>query len=543
MDFIRTLFERSEPLLLFFVVGLGYLIGKIKIRGFSLGISAVLFLGLFVGSWRPEGSEPLRISTEISEVGLILFVYVVGVSSGAGFFDSFKKRGLPFNLIVSICLVLGAVFALFAGRFLGLSIGQIAGVYCGGLTNTPALAAVTEAIKITGEHSSADPAVGYTIAYPYAVIFGIVAFNIFHGLFSKRRGPDSGQSSALVVRNYQVTNPAVCDKTVGEMRVRDRTGLMISRIRHKDGVVIPNKYTILHEGDVLTAVGSREDIDKAVEFFGSESQERLDESRRDIDFLRILVSRRSLVGKTITELDLARRFQSQVTRLRRADVEIVPSPDTALEWGDRLMVVAPHSQVKAVSDFFGDSVRGLAEMDFVALTLGITLGVLAGMIPIPVPGGTTISLGFAGGPLIVGLIAGRLSRTGSLVWSIPLEISQTLSHIGILFFLAGVGVRSGGDFLAAISQSGGKIFLLGVGVSSFTTLLALFLLKYIARGDVVDCMGATSGMQTQPATLTCAHELTGSSQAYISYATTYPVAMIGKILLAQLIYILGRSLF
>jgi len=545
---VRELLQKSEPLLLFFVIGLGYVIGKIRFKGMSLGISAVLFVGILMGGWRPEGSAPLAIAQEISEVGLILFVYIVGITSGAGFFNSFRKRGVRFNLAVLIALIFGAFFTFIAGWLMKLPFGQIAGVYCGGLTNTPALAAVTEIMKKSGDANPSDAAVGYSVAYPYGVICGILAFHLFFHLFRKteQKGSPVSEETASpepVVRNFQITNPELFGRTIGELQVRDKTGVLISRLRHGKDVIIPNKYTVLHEGDVLVALGSPDDMLRAGEYFGSESAERIEDSRREIDVRRILVSRRDLVGKSIGELGLHRKFNAQITRIRRADVEIVASPDMTLELGDRLMVVLPVDRANEVTRFFGDSVRSLAELDFTAFMIGISLGVLIGMIPIPLPGGHIFSLGFAGGSLIVGLILGRLSRTGPFVWSIPLEMSQALSRLGILFFLAGVGIKSGGAFFQAMSSVGLRIFLLGIGTTTLTTLLTLILIRWYAHGSVVQSLGATSGMQTQPATLACAYELTKSGETYVAYATTYPIAMIGKIILAQLIFLIGKNLF
>ncbi len=548
---LRQLFLESEPLLLFSVIGLGYIIGQIKIRGFSLGIAAVLFVGLLFGGWRSPDAPPLTIAREISEVGLILFVYVVGLTSGAGFFSSFRKRGIRFNTAVFIALLIGTLITFIGGWLLSLPFGQISGVFCGGLTNTPALAAVTEIVKHTEGANPSDPAVGYSVAYPYGVIGGILAFHIFFNIFGKRPEKRAAreevvseeETSDLIAKNFEVRNPDLFNRPIGELGVREKTGVIISRVRHGDKVIVPTKYTILHEGDIVVTVGTLRDIDKARDYFGSESSEHPELSKESIDIFRILMSRRDLVGRKIEELELDRKFNAQITRIRRADIEIVPYPEMALEIGDRLMIVMPVERAGEVTKFFGDSVRGLSELDYTALTLGITMGVLLGMIRVSLPGGNTISLGFAGGPLLVGLILGRLSRTGPLLWSIPLESSQTLSHIGLLFFLAGVGVRAGGDFFSALSTTGGKLFVLGIMTTTVTTILTLLLLRFYAHANAIQALGATSGMQTQPATLACAYDITKSYETYIGYATTYPVAMISKILLAQLIFIFGQNMF
>jgi len=549
MSALRDLLLRSEPLLLFLVIGLGYLVGQIRIRGFGLGIAGVLFVGLFFGGWRTENSEPFKIAPQVTEIGLILFVYAVGLTTGPGFFDSLKSRGLRFNVAVVGSLVLGAAATLVLGRTLSLSVGQISGVYCGGLTNTPALAAATELMHRSGIGDPNDPAVGYSMAYPYGVVGGLLAFQLFIAIYRKAFDKERAESEArlkaasrLVTGNFEIRNPALYGKPIGELRVQDEIGVIISRHRHAGKVGIPTKYTILNEGDAVVVVGSEAKVKAAVGYFGAESKDHLEWIRESITMRRILVSRKALAGCTIESLELDRRFNAQVTRLRRADIDMVPTQDTVLELGDRLRVVMPSDKSADVAKYFGDSERQISELDYTALTLGISAGVLIGMIPIPVPGGTSVSLGFAGGPLIAGLILGKLGRTGPIVWSIPLEANHALRHIGLLFFLAGVGVTAGNRFFQTLSTTGWQLVLLGVVATTLTTALTLFLLRHFGRGTIISAIGATSGMQTQPATLARAYELSGSDETYVAYATTYPVAMVGKILIAQLLILIGNMM-
>lgn len=550
MNEFRDLLVKSEPLLLFVVIGIGFLVGQIRVRGFGLGVAGVLFVGLFFGGWRPEGAPPLAIAQEVREVGLILFVYAVGLTSGPGFFDSLKARGIRFNIAVIISLALGAVVTLFVGHLMSMPVGQISGVYCGGLTNTPALAAVTELIKGTPSFGDAnDPAVGYSMGYPFGVIGGLLSFQVFVWLyrsaFAKERAESEAKlraASKVATANYEVRNPKIFGKPIGELRIQDVTGVIISRHRHGDKVGVPTKYTILNEGDVVVVVGPEAKINAAVEFFGAESKERLEWIPESIAMRRILVSRKELAGRTVGELELDRRFNAQVTRLRRADIDMIPTADTVVELGDRLRVVMPGEKAADVAKYFGDSERQISELDYTALTLGISLGVLIGMIPIPMPGGSSVSLGFAGGPLVAGLILGKLGRTGPVVWSIPLEANHALRHIGLLFFLAGVGVMAGGRFLQALAGNGWQLIILGAVATTVTTALSLFLLRYYGHATIITALGATSGTQTQPATLARAYELSKSDETYVAYATTYPVAMVGKILIAQLIVIIGSLL-
>lgn len=549
LEGLRELLQESQPLLLFLVIGIGYLLGQIKIKGIGLGIAGVLFVGLAFGAWQPEGMEPLHIAEEVRVVGLILFVYAIGLSSGPGFFTALRQNGVRFNLAVLAALVLGAIVALVCGRLLGVSSGLASGAFCGGLTNTPALAAVTQMMNAHHPELAMQPTLGYSLSYPFGVLGGLFAFQVLVTLNNAQYAQEeSARDAALsdggkpLSRNYEIRNPKLFGKALGELRVQDATGLIVSRVRHGDEVMVPTKYTAFHEGDVVVAVGKQSHLDKAVEYFGAVSLEHLESNRERIEMRRVLVSNKKLVGKTIEELELDRRFNAQITRLRRADLDIVPTAMMTIELGDRLRIVMPKESVSDVTQFFGDSERHIAELDYTAITLGICLGVLVGMIPIPIPGGASLSLGFAGGPLIVALVLGKIGRSGPIVWSIPHESNMALRHIGLLFFLAGVGVSAGGLFLRAIEETGWQLILLGFLITTITTATTMLLLRTFAGGSVFATLGATSGMQTQPATLARAHELTRSDQVYITYATTYPVAMIGKILLAQIIVLLGSRL-
>lgn len=549
MNNFRQILLETQPLLLFLVIGSGYLLGQIRFRNFKLGVAGVLFAGLAFGAWHPQGTEPFEIHESVREIGLILFVYAVGLTSGAGFFSSLRARAMRYNLAVILGLVSGAAIAILLGSAMGLGAGLISGAYCGSLTNTPALAAVTELLKSVDPASANDPTVGYSMTYPFGVLGVLLMFEVFLRVRREAFNREREQALALaaevekvVVHNFKVTNPQVFGRAIGELRVQEQTGVIISRIRHGLDVSIPTKYTLLHEGDVVVGVGQRVNIEKAAAFFGELSEERIELSRENIEMRRVLVSNKKLVGQTIQQLELDRRFNAQITRIRRADIDILVSPDMTLEMGDRLRVVMPREKTGDVSRFFGDSEREVAELDYTALTLGIVLGVLVGMIPFPLPGGTSVSLGIAGGPLVVALILGRLGRTGPIVWSIPLEANEAIRHFGLLFFLAGVGVMAGGQFLKTLSTTGPSLLILGAVITMATVGITMALLRRLGHTSVAGTLGATSGMHTQPASLARSREMTQSDEVFVTYAITYPVAMIGKIILAQVILLLARML-
>jgi putative transport protein len=314
--------------------------------------------------------------------------------------------------------------------------------------------------------------------------------------------------------------------------------VVISRLHRGTGpTVVPTGATTLERGDVVVAVGTRDALARAQLLFGAASVRHVEARREDVDMRRILVSRRELAGRTLGELELTARFNAQVTRLRRADVDVLPSPAMQLELGDRLRVVAPAASLPAIAQFFGDSERALADTDFIALGVGLGAGLLLGQLPLwP---GSELKLGIAG-PLLMSLILGRAARTGRLVWQLPHEANQVLRQFGLLVFLACVGIGAGGQLGPILGRDGLVLFGLGTLTATVTNLFVLIMLMWIGGATPAEALGACSGAQTQPATLAAAYEMTQRSEdTYVAYAVVYPAAMIGKILLAQLIALFG----
>ena len=539
MQWLASLLSQHEVLLLTLVVLLGLVLGRAELLGVRLGPAGVLFAGLGLSAWLSPHA-PLHLSATIKELGLVLFVYCVGLSSGPGFFRAFRDRGARWNIAVLGALLFGALVSAGAGRLLRLDRGQIAGVFCGALTNTPALAAAVDRLQGTG--LGQQPVLGYSAAYPFGVLGALLLFRLFARL--RGEAPQSATSAAAAPKalstcNFEVTNLEACGKRLDELAVRDRVGVVISRV-HREGcpTLVPTPATRLELGDTLVTVGASDALERALAFFGTRSQGHIQTQREHVDMRRILVSRRSLVGRPLDELELETHFNAQVTRLRRADVDVLPSPAMRLELGDRLRVVAPVENLTALSQFFGDSERALAETDFVALALGLSAGLLLAQLPLwP---SSELKLGIAGGPLVMSLILGRVVRTGQLVWALPYETNSVLRQFGLLLFLAGVGISSGAALGSLLDRDGGKLFGLGVIVTLLTNLVAFVLLRVVGRANSAEAMGGCSGAQTQPATLNTAYELSGHSEdTYVAYAVVYPAAMIGKILLAQLLALLS----
>ena len=541
MSLLASTLAGSPILTLFIVIGLGYLLGQINFFGFRLGVAGVLFMGLAVGALSPEIALP----EIVASLGLIIFVYTVGIETGPAFWGSFRKQGYRQTLLGVGVLIFAALLTAGTGHWLHLSGARTAGLYTGALTNTPALAAVRERMHERGlaEGLSADqlralanePVVTYSIAYPIGVI-GVLLCMQLAARFGRPDPAATPERTEIRVLDFAVKNPGIAGRTVADVLTLHRNpGFVVSRLQHQGRVNLVQPDTVLALEDVVAVVGDDESLERARLIFGEPSDQRLEQDRASLDFRRVLVSSKRVVGKRIRDLDLENTLSATITRLRRADTDVVPTPDTRLEFGDRIRVLTRKENFGAVGKFFGDSIRGTAETDFGSVALGMVLGVLAGMLPIPVPGGTTIRLGLAGGPLLVALVLGKIERTGQIAWVMPVSANLTLRQIGLLLFLAGVGTKAGYAFVETMRSNGLTLLAAGAVVTFFvagTTLLVGYRLLKIPMDSL---LGLVPGLQTQPACLAFAGNLSKSDNTNLAYAGIYPAAMIAKIILAQLL--------
>jgi len=316
---------------------------------------------------------------------------------------------------------------------------------------------------------------------------------------------------------------------------------MFGRIKRGAQVTLADGQAHLELGDLVTVVGTADDLERVTEYLGEVSDERIDLDRSALDYRRMFVSNPKIAGLRLKDLNLPQQFGAVITRLRRGDVEFVPHGDTVLELGDRVRVLTRRDHMEAVTAFFGDSYRAISEVDILTLGLGLGLGVLLGALSLPLPGGLVLRLGFAGGPLIVALILGTLRRTGPMVWMLPYGANMTLRQVGLILFLAGVGTRAGYAFVSALIQGPGLLlFLAGALVTTLTALITLWLGHRLLKIPMSLLTGILAGLQTQPAVLSFASEQTGNDLPSIGYASVYPLATIAKILFAQLLLALLR---
>ncbi|MBN9390151.1 MAG: transporter [Chloroflexi bacterium] len=546
-----SILAQNPILLLFLVAAVGYAIGQIKIGKTGLGIAAVLFAGLGIGALSPD----LKLPEIVYQIGLVLFVYTIGLSSGPSFVAAFKNKGWRDNGLVAGLLALAALMTVgFQGLF-QLKPTMASGMFAGSVTNTPALAAILE--KVTANNSTlpksaldqllAEPVVGYSVAYPMGVIGTMLAIFLLQRIWKinyhkeAEEHPELGLTGQVLLnQTILVTNPQLCGQPLQDLLKTHGWDVIFGRIRHENSSALAQSRSELCVGDLISATGTEPEIARVVAEMGELSEVRLELDRSELDYRRIFVSNQDVIGHSLKELNLAQQQGALVTRVRRGDHEFLPHADTRLQLGDRVRVVTQRSRMGSISSFFGDSYQHLAEINIFTFSLGIILGMLIGLIPIPFPGGLSIKLGIAGGPLVVALVFGVIGRSGPLVWTLPYNANLTLRQLGIILFLAGVGTRAGYPFITTVTQDSGLYLFIGGAIITFVVvLLGLFIGYKVFKIPFGVLTGIIGGMQTQPAVLSFSLEQSKNDLPNLGYATVYPIATIVKILLAQiLIFIL-----
>ena len=531
-----TQFLVDNPLvLLFLVIGIGYPLGRLKIGGVRLGVAFILFVGLAFGMLGPQ----VQIPEAVYMFGLVLFIYTIGLSNGSIFIEALRKRGLKANFLALLGIGLTLGIALLTISVVGIKASYAAGIVSGATTNTPALAAAIETLKLTTvpqvyQQVFQEPIVAYSLTYPMGVLGVILVITLFQRLFKIEAIPEKSKSElkSVTVR-VTLSHPV----TIEELMKKNHWDVSFSR--HKRGHLadtLVQGTTELRAGDLINLVGEPDVVSKVVPAIGTESSDRIELDLNKFDRRRIIVSNPDLAGQKLQALALSTKYGALVTRVRRGDLDFVPHGNTNLMLGDMVIVQAPHDHIDALAKYLGDSYRSVSEIDVLTLGLGVALGLLVGVIPFPLPGGVVLKLGIAGGPLLVGLLLGAVKRTGPIKWDLPYGANVTLRQIGLVIFLAGVGTRSGYTFLTTLQEGGGgTIFLAGLVLTVAVTSVLLLLGYFLFKLPFPFLVGLISGFQTNAAILGFAQDQFGDEQPSLGYATVYPLAMILKILMVQII--------
>ncbi len=520
---MASLFASSPLLALFVVVALGAAIGAIRIGPLRFGAAGALFVGLTVSALHPE-----VVSTHMSIVqpmGLAFFVYCVGISAGATFFQDLRKQTNLLALTTIVCVV-GALIALAGGRLLGLSSGLTSGLFTGALTAAPALDTAT---RLTGDPNAA---VGYAFGYPVGVIGGILIVTIT--VTRKWVGPKDTPSLA------GASLEAVSIHVSKHINTRDIEAWRDQRVRlsylRRDGrtrVTAPGEDLL--PGDHVVMVGDPESIKETAPLVGEILDHNLEDDRSDLAFERIVVSNPDVAGRSVSELNVTKRFGAVITRVRRGDLDLLARDDLDLQLGDHVAVVVPTDELDDIAEWLGDSERRVAEVDGMAFGIGLVLGLLLGIVSFPLPGGQGFQLGAAAGPLIVGMLLGALRRTGPLVWTLPAAANLTIRQIGLMLFLAALGLNAGPQFASLLgSPEGWRAALLAAVMVVVCCVIQALGAKFIGLSSA-RAAGGIAGFLGQPAVLQAADARVTDERIEAAYATLFAFAIIVKILLLPLI--------
>ncbi len=528
-------------LYLFLAAAVGSFIGNLKFRGNSLGVAAVLFVGLAIGAIEPE----IKIPDVIKLLGLAIFVYSIGLSSGPSFFSSLKSRGITNLLLALTVLTVLSVFIGLASFFFGFDASGAAGLLAGITTNTPALAGLLDAIQKNGgagaELMSNNAVVGYSISYPMGVLGLMIAMAIMQRLFRIQYDQESQQLSKefptghpIVHLTLAIENEPVIGMPIRELKHQYQMNVLFGRLRRNEKDTLCNWDTTFEKDDLVGVIGEEEEVARVAEILGRLTDLDLSEDRSVYDIRRIFVSNPEIAGKTVASLNLNETFPVILTRIRRGDVDSMVTADTVFELGDRVRILARKKDMKQIAKLFGDSYEHISHIDLLSFGLGMGLGILIGSIEMTLPGNILFSLGFAGGPLVAGLILSYLRRSGPILWTLPYSANLTLRQIGLMLMLAAIGINSGATFLTTmLGPVGPLMFLSGTIVSLFGGMLILFIGYKFMKIPFVLLSGMISH---HPANLDFANNQAHNKIPTYGYALVYPLLLIGKIIFVQMLW-------
>ena len=520
----------SSYFALFLIVALGFMLGRIQIKGLSLDVSAVIFIALLFGHFG------VIIPKELGNFGLVLFIFTIGIQAGPGFFDSFRSKGKTLIIITLLIICSAALTAVGLKYAFGIDTPSAVGLIAGALTSTPGLA-----VAIDSTHSP-QASIAYGIAYPFGVI-GVILFvkllpRILHidldkearRLEKERRSQYPELSTCI----YRVTNPVVFGRNLMQINARAITGAVISRHKHGGQIAIPTAHTILCEGDYIQAVGSEEALGQLASLVGEREEGELPLSHTQ-EIESLLLTKKDMINKQLGDLNLMKNFGCTVTRVRRSGIDLSPSPELALKFGDKLTVVGEKEGLKGLARLLGNNAKKLSDTDFFPIAMGIVLGVLFGKLNISFSGGLSFSPGLTGGILIVALFLSAVGKTGPIIWSMTGPANQLLRQLGLLLFLAEVGTSAGKNLVATFQESGWLLFGIGAAITLIPMLAAVIVGRLVFNISILDLLGTITGGMTSTPGLAAADSMTDSNIPSVAYATVYPIAMVFLILCIQII--------
>ncbi len=525
-----------QMLVVFAILALGSWLGSLSWRGVSLGNSAVFFVGLAFGHFGMTIPKP------VMDLGLLLFVYAVGLQAGPRFFRTFRRQGRQFVSVAAVALVVAGIVTLLLTRLLNLPYALAAGLFTGALTSTPSLASAVDAVSRLDPSQAATVSVGYGIAFPVSLVGVSLLIQFLPKLLRQtiRQADElwlssqAGEQPQLAKKQFKVANVNLDGKRLGDLETHRVSQVNVSRVLQKGQVVAGTPDVVLHMGDVVLAVGAPVELEKLRLLIGEEVQVPMQVSGH-ASSRELQVTEAKLAGKRLMDLHVWDRYGVIITRIRRAGVEITPVGASTLELGDTLRVVGDEPALVQFSQLVGRDTRKIDETNMVPFLIGIFLGIGVGLISIPLANGMSIKLGAAGGALLVSLLLGHFGHIGPFRMYVPVAARNISRELGLMLFLGGAGANAGTQLVKVISEGSGALFLAGAAITLTAFAATVILTRLVFRMNLLSVLGLTAGVMTNASSLASAVRQSGTDVPAVTYASIYPVVLIFKILLAQIL--------
>ncbi len=546
MDWLNEIFLTPSAVqavvVISLICALGMSLGKLHMRGISLGVTFVFFAGILAG-WAGLRVDPAMLNYAES-FGLILFVYALGLQVGPGFVSSFRTGGTQLNGLALGVIVLGTAMALAAVGLTGTPLSDMVGVLCGATTNTPALGAAQQTLKQMGENAN-SPALSCAVTYPIGLVGVILALIVAGRLMRLRRyTAESNNADEAYIASFSVCNPAIFGKRLNEVAASFDTKFVVSRLWRTGKVILPDSETKLEEGDRLLVITRKKSVERLTLYFGRRdetdwNQNNIDWNKIDSKLVsqRILITRSEINGRHLGSLHLRNRYGVNVSRVQRSGIQLVATPDLVLRMGDRVTVVGAPDSIVKVADELGNAVKHLDEPNLVTIFTGIVLGLALGCIPFHMPGMSyPVKLGLAGGPIIMGILIGAYGPRLHMVAYTTTSANLMLRSLGLSIYLACLGLDAGRDFFNIVMRPTSLIWLIsGFLITLIPVLVMAAVSVKLFRKDFATTAGMLCGAMANPIALDYANSQLPGDKASVAYATVYPLSMFVRVVIAQII--------
>ena len=537
-------------MMLSIICAAGLALGRIKIKGISLGVTFVFFAGIIAGHFGVTiNPEMLALAQNF---GLILYIYALGLQVGPGFFSSFKHGGIKMNFLALILILTGSFMAIALHWITGTSAPDTVGLLAGAVTNTPMLGAGQQALLQASPDSaeaSNSMAMACAVAYPFGLLGMVLSVMLLQKLLApKNRGSQADtRADNTFITEYQVSNPAIFGKTIKDIRQSSGCQFVISRIWKEGQLIIPTSETIIEKDEHILVISGKKDVESIRMLFGH--QEDIDWNKKDIDWnaidsqlisKKILVTRSEHNGSRLGDLRLRNSYGINITRVNRAGIDLLPSRNLRLQLGDKLTIVGEARSIENVSAILGNEAKQLKNPNLLSIFIGIILGLILGSIPIMIPGmSTPIKLGIAGGPIIVGILMGSFGPRFHIATYTTRSANLMLRQLGLTIYLAGLGLSAGAGFFETVfTLEGLKWVAISISLCVIPVFITAFVAKKLFRMDYADNVGMLCGGMANPFALDYAGPTSEGEDPAVAYATVYPVSIFLRVISAQIIIIL-----